>query len=204
MKNFTKMSAAALLLLLVVFVACNKDEVTPDAVIPDPTGVYTMVSAELVVPDPLVLLNVPTSAGIVPELSIPAGPATIDQITPIVAGALAAVPCANPLNYGTFQLELTSANKLIFHCVAEDVHLETGVWSVLPDNDGNYTILTLNLTLPDVPFPVVLSIEDLNLSANGLTGTAVNYPMKKDFSKDFAEIGNQQTITTKMVLTIVP
>ena len=188
-----------------VFTACNKDTDPPAPVIPDPTGVYNLTSAELVDPDPLILLNVPDGAGgIIPEVSIPAGPATIPQITPIVGAALAAVPCANPASYASFELELKEDKSIIFHCVDEDVHLDVGKWDILKDTDDNYTILSLALTLPDVPFPVVLLIEDLVITTAQLTGTAVNYPMKKDLAKDFAALGNQQFLTTKMILAKKP
>lgn len=203
MKIFTKLTTALMLLLVIGFSACTDDEATPGPQAPDASGIYTLNSAELVDPDPLVLLNVPVPDGqggiiIAPEVEFPAGPATIESITAIVGGALAAVPCADPANYGSFRLELTADQKLIFHCDAEDVHSESGTWAVLLDTNGEYTILNLSVSLEGIPVPIPIAISDMVLTDTQLTGTATNYPMKNDLSKELAEAGNQQFITTKM------
>ena len=203
MKIFTKLTTALMLLLVIGFSACTDDEATPGPQAPDASGIYTLNSAELVDPDPLVLLNVPVPDGqggiiIAPEVEFPAGPATIESITAIVGGALAAVPCADPANYGSFRLELTADQKLIFHCDAEDVHSESGTWAVLLDTNGEYTILNLSVSLEGIPVPIPIAISDIVLTDTQLTGTATNYPMKNDLSKELAEAGNQQFITTKM------
>lgn len=204
MKIFSKMTTSLLLLLLIGIAACTTTEENPGPEAPDASGVYTLTTAELVEPDTLVLLNVPVSDGmggviILDTMKIPAGPETIEIITALVGGALAAVPCADPANYGSFRLELTADKKLIFHCDAEDVHNESGTWSVLLDTNGEFTILNLSVNLEGISVPIPIAISGMVLSDTQLMGTANNYPMKKDLAKELSETGNQQFLTTIMV-----
>lgn len=199
MKNIFKLSTLFVVGAILFTLSCSDDPVVEP--VPDPSGSWTLTSATLVSPDPLIVANL-AAAGL-PDAPIPAGAATVPIITALVGGALAAVGCADPANYGGFFLELTSAKKLIFHCPAESVADESGTWSILKDTDGKYTVFNLSVNLEGIPVPIQITVNDFAISSDGnsFTGTAAGYPMKNDLAFDLSAAGNAQFITTDMVFT---
>jgi len=202
MKNLFKLSSILLVGLFLFQISCSDDPEVEQ--VPDPSGSWQLTSATLVSPNPLIVANL--AAANLPDAPIPAGAATVPIITALVGGALAAVGCTNPANYGGFFLDLTAEKTLVFNCPAESVSDESGTWSILKDTDGKYTIFNLSVNLEGISVPVQITVNDFALSADGktFTGTASGYPMKNDLAFDLSAAGNAQFITTDMVFTKMP
>ena len=201
MRNFTKMSTAAILLLAIVFIACKEDEALAGPTIPDPTGTYVLASAELVDPNPLVLLNYPGPTGDpIPQLPIPAGALSIPMLTPVVAGLLGSVACENPVDYASYTLEFAADGTLIFNCVAAGTSDSSGSWSITLDDDGNYTKLNLFITVNGNNYPLLL--ESLVITATNLSGTATNLPIQEDFANPIPPTGTGTLIPIEANLVL--
>jgi len=210
MKNAFKLSSIMLIGLALFQISCSKDEILA-LLPPDPSGSWTLKSAILVdgnsateAADPLVVANLPLAG--IPDADIPVGDEA--RTTGLVGGALAGVACLNPANYGGFFLELTSTNKLVFNCPAEDggTGLESGTWTIIPDSNGDFTILTLSVSLDGIPVPIAITVSNFTISADGnsFTGQAKGYPMVKDVALPISATGNAQFITTDMEFIKVP
>jgi hypothetical protein len=205
MKNAFKLASLLFVGVLLFQISCEDDPVTPPPVIPDPTGQWALTLATLVDgdantadADPLVIQNF--TDGTVPpyELTIPVGDFQITS--QLVGGALAAITCVNPANYASFFLELVAdGNVLMFNCAGEGISESRGTWTLLQDDDGEYTILNLSVNLDGIDVPVAITLQNLVLTDTELSGTAMAYPMKKDLQFELSVPGNLQIITTDIV-----
>ena len=206
MKNAFKLASLLFVGVLLFQISCEDDPVAPAPVIPDIAGqwvfkVATLVDGNAATPDvfeDLVIANLP-AAGI-PDAPIPVGDFQITSL--LVGGALAAITCVEPANYASFFLELVAdGNVLMFNCAGEGISESRGTWTLLQDDDGEYTILNLSVNLDGISVPVAITLQDLVLTATELSGTAAAYPMKNDLAFELSEPGNLQIITTDIVFS---
>ena len=199
MKNLFKWTTLLVALTVIFQISCGEDE-DPTPSLPDPTGKWVLSSATLVSPDPLVIKNFTTDGENFQDLSIDAGASSTQMTTLLVSGALAGRACADPDNYSTFYLELTSDGKLIFTCPNESVAEEGGSYVVL-ESDGEYSI-TLNVSAAGTTLPITVSDFVLAEDKSTFTGTASGYPMVVDFTQELSQ-ENLQFLSTTMVFTAV-
>lgn len=201
MKKFLQLSMAMIVVLGLGLSACSDDDEGPS--IPNVEGNWALTEA-LLLDEPLTILNVPTGVTQPPfaDVTFEVG----DDVVAIVGGALAGVACENPANYATFFLTLETQDDgtqaVIFTCAGESVSLEVGIWEVLKDTEGNYTILSLVVTVDGQPYPI--KVEAATFGAASITGTINGYPTKVDFLKELLEPGNLQTLNTQATLTKLP
>lgn len=205
MKKFLQLSMAMIVVLGLGLSACSDDDEGPS--IPNVEGNWALTAAELL-DEPLTIKNVPV--GVNPDTGLPIFSDVTyevgDDVVAIVGAALAGVACEDPANYATFFLTLETKDDgtqaVIFTCAAETVSLEVGIWEVLKDTEGNYTILSLVVTVDGVPYPI--KVEEATFGATNVVGTINGYPTKVDLTKELLEPGNLQTLNTKATLTKLP
>ena len=201
MKKFLQLSMAMIVVLGLGLSACSDDDEGPS--IPNVEGNWALTSA-ILLDEPLTILNVPTGVAQPPfaDVTYEVG----EDVVAIVGGALAGVACEDPANYATFFLTLETQDDgtqaVIFTCAGESVALPVGVWEVLKDTEGNYTILSLVVTVDGQPYPI--KVEGATFGATSITGTINGYPTKVDFLKELLEPGNLQTLNTQATLTKLP
>lgn len=211
MKNAFKLSSLLFVGLVLFQIACSDDPAVEPKPIPDVTGKWRLTLATLVDgnalttdPDSLIIDNFTLDGQIFFRLAVPVGDA--QYTTQLVGGALAATTCQNPANYETFFIELLAdGNALMFDCSVGEPGFagQAGTWTVDTDTNGDYTILNLSVNLEGIEVPVQISIENLVVTSTQISGTAVRYPMKKDFLLPISEAGNLQLLTTDIIFSTV-
>ena len=201
MKKFLQLSMAMIVVLGLGLSACSDDDEGPS--IPNVEGNWALTSA-LLLDAPLTIKNVPTGVAEPPfaDVTYEVG----DDVVEIVGAALAGVACEDPTNYGTFFLSLETKSDgtqaVIFTCAAETVTTEVGTWELQQDTGGNYTILSLVVTVDGALYPI--KVEEATFTAANVVGTINGYPTKVDFTKELLEPGNLQTLNTQATLTKLP
>ena len=201
MKKFLQLSMAMIVVLGLGLSACSDDDEGPS--IPNVEGNWALTSA-LLLDAPLTIKNVPTGVAEPPfaDVTYEVG----DDVVAIVGAALAGVACEDPANYGTFFLSLETKSDgtqaVIFTCAAETVTTEVGTWELQQDTGGNYTILSLVVTVDGALYPI--KVEEATFTAANVVGTINGYPTKVDFTKELLEPGNLQTLNTQATLTKLP
>ena len=211
MKNIFKLSSLLFVGLLLFQISCSDDPAVEPKPIPDVTGKWALTKATLVdgnaltpEADPLVIQNFTLDGENFFPLTVEVG--DFEITTGLVGGALAATTCQNPANYATFFIELLAAgNALIFDCSVGEPGFagQAGTWTVDTDTNGDYTILNLSVNLEGIVVPVQISIENLVVTSTQIGGTAVRYPMKKDFTLPISDDGNLQLLTTDIIFSTV-
>lgn len=188
MKNLLKWATYLLVATLIFHVSCEDDPPVVDNT-PSPVGewVLTTTSATLVdgnatTPDEadnLVVKNFSADGMTFVDLDLP--PGEVPVTSTLVGGALAGNVCDIPTSFGTFYMELTTDNKLIFYCPAEEGVNDANTWSILTNSDGSYTV-SLNVVTDAGTLSVL--VNDFEVAADGSTmsGQASNYPMVKDLA----------------------
>lgn len=175
--------------------------------IPDAAGKWIMTSSLLIDGDvsstgidPLSIMNFPDGTGGTLTLQVSAG----QSVLPLVWDFLAELACADVANYSTFNIELTSDNKLLFNCPAESIVNDRGTWVFVQDNSGDYTIMIWTVTLEGEPIPIPITFTNYSLSPDELTfsGQIVTLPMVIDFSFPLSA-ANAQFIAIDVVFTKV-
>ena len=210
MKNAFKLSSLLFVGVLLFQISCEDDPAAPAPVIPDVTGQWALTMATLIdgnartaEPDSLIIENFTQDGINFIRLALPVD--EVQTTSLLVGGALAATTCQNPANYATFFIELVAdGNALMFNCAGEELSGQAGTWTVLQDDDGEYTILNLSVNLEGISVPVPITLIDFAVTDTQISGRALGYPMKKDFTKEISAEGNLQTMTTDMVFTAVP
>jgi hypothetical protein len=210
MKNAFKLSSLLFVGVLLFQFSCEDDPAAPAPVIPDPTGQWaltlaTLIDGNAVTPetaDSLIIENFTQDGQNFFRLALPVGDFQTTSL--LVGGALAATTCQNPANYATFFIELVADGQaLIFNCSGEQLSGQAGTWTLLQDDDGEYTVLNLSVLLEGISVPVAIRLENLVVTDTQISGRALGYPMKKDFLLPIAEPGNLQIMTTDIVFSAV-
>jgi hypothetical protein len=187
MKNLLKWSTYLMVAALMFNIACSDDEPAPDNT-PSPVGEWILTSATLVDGDitvtgenNLVVKNYTQDGMTFVDLDLP--PGDVQTTSVLVGGALAGNVCENPANYGGFYMELTTDNKLIFYCPAEQTTNNQNTWTINAEADGSYTV---SLNVVTSAGTVSVLVTDFQIAEDGSTmsGRAGNYPMVRDLSKD--------------------
>jgi hypothetical protein len=209
MKNAFKLSSLLFVGVLLFQFSCEDDPAAPAPVIPDVTGQWALTLATLIdgnavtaEADSLIIENFTDGTTAPTRLALPVGDFQTTSL--LVGGALAATTCQEPENYITFFIELVADGQaLIFNCSGEQRSGQAGTWTLLQDDDGEYTVLNLSVFLEGISVPVAIRLENVVVTDTQFSGRAVGYPMKKDFLKEIAEPGNLQIMTTDIVFSAV-
>jgi len=131
------------------------------------------------------------------------GPMTIDagtDITPMIVGALlGAIECeaANSL------IELREDFTLYLSCTSSAEELDAGTWE---EQSATVIILSMNnAAIPSSPFGIVLTITDVSLVSNVLTGTTT-VPISKEMLAGVVQLmsGGQATLDMEATPPAVP